>query len=170
MELRSRQLGRAVAAAGRRRLVVHEEAIGVVALAMAGERTGLWGVAWQKLRRSDPKIAAVGDARDFPEQTRLWREMSATFKTAGDEPQLVVPSRRTARLLFESAARFRYDKDPEVAAAAEMAWWCLTRREIAGSHSAIVLTEALAEHFAVGADDGQDDDFARLARLGWGER
>ena len=158
MELRSRHLGRAVPAAGRRRVVVHPEAVGVVALAMAGERTGLWGIAFGKVRRSDPKIAAVGDARDYSEQTRLWREMASVFATAGKEPQLIVPSRQTARLLVESAARFRYHEDPGVAQAAEMAWWCLTRREVAGSHSAVVLTESLGEHFAIGADDGTDDD------------
>lgn len=158
MELRSRSLGRAVLAAGRRRVVIHPEAIGVVTLAMAGERTGLWGIAYGKVRRGTPKISAVGDARDYADQARLWSDMAQIFQTAGDEPQLIVPSRRTARLLAESAARFRYNDSPEVARAAEMAWWCLTRREIAGSHSAVVLTEVLDEHFSIGADAGSNDD------------
>lgn len=160
MRLRSRQLGRAVMSSERLRTVVHPEAIGIVALAMAGERTGLWGVGWGKVRRSQPtSITAVGDARDYKEQVRLWREMAKVFSTAGDEPQIVVSNRRTARLLAESAYRFRYDKtNTEIVRAAEIVWWSIMRQEIAGSHAAVILTKVLGDHFTIGADDGQEDD------------
>lgn len=165
LALRSRSLGRAVPASARRRVPIHPEAIGIVALAMAGERTGLWGAAFGKIRRGMARQASVGDARDHVQQAGLWHEMAPTILSAGDEPQLVVPSRQTARLLTESASRFRYHEDPKVATAAETVWWCLTRRELPGSHSGVVLTEALAAHYAVGADGGESDDLRVL--LAW---
>ena len=158
LALRARMLGRAAHAASTLHVVLHDEAIGIVPVAMAGERTGLWGIGISKIRRRIPRTAAVGDARDFDEQTRLWAEMAPTLASAGDEPQLVVPHRHSARLLAESAVRFCHHPDSQVAAAARTVWWCCGRGEIAGSHSLVVLTDVLSEHFAIGEDGGPGDD------------
>lgn len=165
MTLRARELGRAIPVSERKHSVIHEEAVGITALAMAGERTGLWGIGFGKIRRGQAHYAAVGDARDHDEQARLWREMNGVLSTAGDEPQIVVSNRQTKRLLAESAARFRYHPDPEVAHAAELVWWACERHDVAGSHALVVLSELLAEHYAMGADGGPCDDLRTW--LGW---
>jgi hypothetical protein len=84
--------------------------------------------------------------------------MASVITQAGDEPQLVFSNSQSAQLLAESASRFRYNPEPLIAGAAEVVWWCCTRREIPGSHSAVVLTDVLAEHFAIGVDGGTTDD------------
>ena len=158
-------MGRAVPAAATLRTVIHPEAIGIAAVAMAGERTGIWGVSLGKIRRGTPRTFTVGDARETSEQADLWKKMAKTLATAGSEPQLVFPNRQCAKLFAESAHRFCYSKDPDVAAAAEVVWWCVTRREIPGSHATVVLTDALTEHWAVGEDGCTTDDL-RIA-LAW---
>lgn len=158
LALRARHLGRAVPASATKRSIIHDEAIGIVPIAMAGERTGLWAVAIGKLRRRQPRTDAVGDARDRDEQARLWTTMAPILATAGDHPQLVVPHRHSARLLAESAVRFVRHPDATVAAAARLVWWCCTRREVAGSHALVVVSDLFAAHFAIGADGGPDDD------------
>lgn len=159
LALRARALGRAVPAASTKHVVLHDEAVGIVVIGMAGERTGLWGVGFGKLRRGTPKIAQVGDARGDEEQVRLWKEMASVLAKCGDEPQIVVSNRHSARLLSESASRFlTYKPDDEVRWAAEVVWWACTRREIAGSHAALVLTDALGDHFAISHDGGPTDD------------
>ena len=165
LSLRARSLGRAVPAAATMRTPIHQEAIGIVGVAMAGERTGIWGASLGKIRRGSPKVFTVGDAREVADQADLWRNMAKVLSTAGEEPQLVFPNRQCAKLFAESAHRFCYDKDAEIAAAAELVWWCCTRREIPGSHAAVVLTEALTEQWAVG-EDGCDTDDLRIA-LAW---
>lgn len=158
-------MGRAVYASSTKRVVVHDEAIGIVGIAMAGERTGMWGVGIGKLRRGAPRIATVGDARDHTEQARLWEEMAPVLATAGPEPQIVVPNRHSLRLIAESASRFLRSDRRSVREAAEVVWWCCTRREVAGSHAAVVLTDVLSEHFAISHDGGETDDLRIW--LGW---
>ena len=71
LSLRSRSLGRAIRTASTRRTIIHPEAIGIVAMAMAGERTGIWGMSIGKIRRGTSKTLIVGDARDHLEQAEI---------------------------------------------------------------------------------------------------
>ena len=167
LSLRSRSLGRAIRTASTRRTIIHPEAIGIVAMAMAGERTGIWGMSIGKIRRGTSKTLIVGDARDHLEQAEMWIKISETLSSAGDEPQIVFSNRQSAKLLTESASRFRYNKNPLVSEAAETVWWCCTRREMAGSHSSVVLTDAICEQYAIGEDGCTTDDL-RVA-LAWVE-
>jgi hypothetical protein len=185
MQMRARELQQAVRTAETMRLKLHNWAVGIAAVGMPGERTGLWGVAVGRIGIvSGPLMPeTVGDARSYEGQIALWRHIGKILGEAregargeegrievkkprdagadapdGFEWQIVVSSRQAARLLAESASRFRYVKDEEARNAAEVVWWCLERREFAGSHAAVVLTETFALHWATGEDGGDPDD------------
>lgn len=146
----------------------HDQARILIPVAMPGEPSRLWAVAWGE-PGSAPQVRAVATPMDNYEQLKLWQWLTDLVwpwaSTEADKgqctAQLVMASSEATGVMQSAADRLlRYDVnrshaegEPDLRAisnCAQLLWWAISEQARIGSHLVVPMQEVLDTHWAFG--------------------
>lgn len=160
---RAVSLGKPFRTASAKRFLIHENALVIAVIGARGERELPMGVAIGGLKAEAPSaigtyVPGTHDQNSKRTGDSVWDKVGPTLATAAarnDHPQIVVTNMAALKLLEAWAeSRHRGQRveegrlDNNIIKAAQTLNYCCRRAAVAGSHSAVTISEVLSQHWA----------------------